>query len=110
MVYLLVEETKELSLEQLNEVFDSSKSRFVGNNARQAWWWVRRFTWPDPQQPRPPAPRESEKTYAESRGFQPNAPVDIPPRVSVGSGNGDVRPESAGHESDSSYDPEDPRA
>ncbi|KAI1845842.1 hypothetical protein JX265_011262 [Neoarthrinium moseri] len=54
MVYLLVEETKELSLEQLHEVFDSDKKQFAKVNARRAWWWIRRFTWPDPHHPKPP--------------------------------------------------------
>ncbi|KAF7524145.1 hypothetical protein G7054_g11524 [Neopestalotiopsis clavispora] len=110
MVYLLVEETKELSLEQLNEVFNSSKSRFVGNNARQAWWWVRRFTWPDPEQPTPPVLRDWEESSIEMNAWEEDVPSAGPPRISADSGNGNLRPDSAGHESDYSYDSRDPRA
>lgn len=113
LVYLLVEETKELSLEQLSEVFNSSKSQFVKNNARQAWWWVRRFTWPDPLRPDPPVPREWERDDdAEApRVAKEEAPMAASPLASGEDETADHLPTSSGHETDEySLDSRDPRA
>lgn len=113
MVYLLVEETKELSLEQLNEVFDSSKSQFVKDNAQRAWWWIRRFTWPDPKHPRPPVSQRRERYISEpflsdASGGAGNV-HPLPRGGNEDQGRSPSAGRNSGYESDS-IDPNDPTA
>ncbi|KAK8868964.1 sugar transporter-domain-containing protein [Apiospora arundinis] len=89
LVYFLVEETRELSLENLHGVFNVPKGEFVRLNGRRLVWLVRRYLLRDTRAPDPSVEQDEDEDqgYGESPSIVLERFAMAPARGAAGEGS-----------------------
>ncbi|KAK7998335.1 putative phosphoprotein phosphatase X-1 [Apiospora arundinis] len=91
LVYFLVEETRELSLENLHGVFNVPKGEFVRLNGRRLVWLVRRYLLRDTRAPDPSVEQDEDEDEDQGYGESPSIVLErfamAPARGAAGEGS-----------------------